>query len=345
MTVHPAATLGIVFELTRQKRRGPPSSRGDMNLNDFEALRKSKSSRFGARNPHGLQMETMTLAQQGNELEEKLQKLKESMRREKGERGHSGLSYWKAEQFGSINSSVLTPDSKKTQKDSAIGKVKIRVLKDEPLTVPPHLPLCETCCCPQTTKQSRMRGPNCGQGDMFIGNYGEKTRVEKTKEEDNKDVKKAFANSLLGGEYDEEESAKSFQEALKEWRSGRCDATAEPVTIWTQTVPTSGVAAQVGFLPLRGHEGGREGWGGGKVPVKVAFPKSRLSYLDRLLLKKHCSIHYLSCLSSQGLEACLEPNPAFNGQEAGYTPNWSAANPRAHRDKQQSQSQSHRGAI
>ncbi|XP_061637964.1 uncharacterized protein zbbx isoform X3 [Phyllopteryx taeniolatus] len=277
-----------------------------MDLNDFVVLPKSKSLQFGARSPQGLQLETVTLAQQGNELEEKLQKLKESMRREKDERGHSGISYRKAEQLGSINSSALMQDSKKIQKHSSMSKVKIRVLKDEPLTgnewrteeplkeevtAPPHLPLCETCCCPQT-KQSRMRGPNCGQGDvradqqMFIGNYGEKTRVEMTKKEQNKDVKKAFANSLLGGEYDEEESAKSFQEALKEWRNRRCDGAVGPVTMWTQTVSMSGIAAQADFLPLRGHEGA-EGWGDSKVPIKVVFPESRLSYLDRLLLKKH----------------------------------------------------------
>lgn len=70
---------------------------------------------------------------------------------------------------------------------------------------------------------------------MFIRNYDEKTRAELTRKEHNKDAKKDFAKSLLGGEYDEEESARSFQQALKEWRNQRCDIAIEPVTIWTQT--------------------------------------------------------------------------------------------------------------
>uniref|UniRef100_A0A3Q2Y929 Uncharacterized protein n=1 Tax=Hippocampus comes TaxID=109280 RepID=A0A3Q2Y929_HIPCM len=96
---------------------------------------------------------------------------------------------------------------------------------------------------------------------MFIRNYDEKTRAELTKKEP-KDAKKDFAKSLLGGEYDEEESARSFQEALKEWRNQRCDNAIEPVTIWTQTE-------------------------GSSIPVQVQFPERSLSYMDRLLLKRY----------------------------------------------------------
>ncbi|XP_051934234.1 uncharacterized protein zbbx isoform X1 [Hippocampus zosterae] len=267
-----------------------------MNFNDFVALPKTKSLQFSARNPQGQQLETVILAQQGNELEEKLQKLKENMRREKGERGQSGIFHWKSEQLTSINSSSMTQGTKKTQKQLSAGRVKIRVLKDEPVTAPPHLPLCETCCCPQTTtRQSKMKGSFRGQGDsrtdqqMFIRNYDEKTRVELTKKEHNKDAKNDFTKSLLGGEYDEEESARSFQEALKEWRNQRCDDAIEPVTIWTQTVSMSGKAAQTDFPPERGHEGE-----GSSVPVQVQFPERSLSYMDRLLLKKYRSTNPLT---------------------------------------------------
>ncbi|XP_077421179.1 uncharacterized protein zbbx isoform X3 [Vanacampus margaritifer] len=266
-----------------------------MNLNAFVVLPKTKSLHFSGRNPQELQLETLTLAQQGNELEEKLQKLKESMRREKGERGQSGIFYRKSEQLVSISSSAVTQGTKKTQKQSSAGKVKIRVLKDEPVTAPPHLPLCETCCCPQTTttRQSRKRASVCGQGDirtdqqqMCIGNYGEKTRTEIIKKEHYKDSKRDFANSLLGGDYDEEESARSFQEALKDWRnqSGGGGA-AEPVTISTQTVSVSGTATQADFPPERSHKGERRE--DSKVPVKVEFTESSLTYMDRLFLKRH----------------------------------------------------------
>uniref|UniRef100_A0A8C2ZMB9 B box-type domain-containing protein n=1 Tax=Cyclopterus lumpus TaxID=8103 RepID=A0A8C2ZMB9_CYCLU len=52
-----------------------------MNLNDFVVLpnNKAKSVKLNARNLQELQMETVTLAQESNEMEEKLQQLKESM--------------------------------------------------------------------------------------------------------------------------------------------------------------------------------------------------------------------------------------------------------------------------
>ncbi|KAM9811363.1 uncharacterized protein zbbx isoform X2 [Syngnathus typhle] len=257
-----------------------------MNLKDFAVLSKTKSLQFSARNPQGLQLESVTLAQQSNELEEKLQKLKDSMRREKGERGHPGTFYRKSEQLASISSSALTQGAKKNQKQSSAGKLKIRVLKDEPVTAPPHLPLCDTCCCPQTTRQSTATGSVCAPRDVkshqqrFIGNYGDKTRAEITKKEHYKVVKKDLANSLLGGEFDEEESARSFQEALKDWRNRRCDGPAEPVTIWTQTV--SGTATQADFPPEGGHQGGNS-----NIAVEVAFPESSRTYLDRLLLMNY----------------------------------------------------------
>ncbi|XP_039987174.1 zinc finger B-box domain-containing protein 1 [Xiphias gladius] len=111
-----------------------------MNLTDFVVLAndKAKSVKLNARNLQELQMETVTLAQESKEMEEKLQQLRESMSKEKEERGHSGGFRWKSGQSGSLNSYALTNSAKKNkeyrlQKLSA-GKVKIRVLKDEPLT-------------------------------------------------------------------------------------------------------------------------------------------------------------------------------------------------------------------
>ncbi|TKS81211.1 Zinc finger B-box domain-containing protein 1 [Collichthys lucidus] len=63
-----------------------------MNLNDFVVLpnNKAKSVKLNARNLQELQMETVTLAQESKEMEEKLQQLKESMSKEKEERGRPG---------------------------------------------------------------------------------------------------------------------------------------------------------------------------------------------------------------------------------------------------------------
>uniref|UniRef100_A0A667ZG79 B box-type domain-containing protein n=1 Tax=Myripristis murdjan TaxID=586833 RepID=A0A667ZG79_9TELE len=83
-----------------------------------------------------------------------------------------------------------------------------------------------------------------------------------------------FAASLLAGEYDEEESAGFFQEALREWRRGR---------------RMSAMATQADLSPDGDTEGrgGREG--GGRIAVRVEFSENSLTYLDRLLLKKHRS--------------------------------------------------------
>ncbi|XP_061924141.1 uncharacterized protein zbbx isoform X5 [Entelurus aequoreus] len=279
-----------------------------MNPNEFvgHPNSKSKSLQFSARNPQGLQIESVTLAQQGNVMEDMLKKLKESMKKEKGERGHPGILQWKAGQYGSINSCAPIPNPKKPQKQLSAGKVKIRVLKDEPLTAPPHLPLCESCCCPQPPRQNKMKGPNFGQGDtatdrqMFAGDCGQDRRAAMTKKEQN--VQKSFQDSLLGGDYDEEESARSFQEALKQWRQERSVGPEEQATMWTQTASKSGVATQTGFPPERDHERQGTGWGNGKVPIKVEFHESRLTYMDRLLLKKHRSIPFVKPASSKERE-------------------------------------------
>uniref|UniRef100_A0A8D3CTI6 Uncharacterized protein n=1 Tax=Scophthalmus maximus TaxID=52904 RepID=A0A8D3CTI6_SCOMX len=60
---------------------------------------------------------------------------------------------------------------------------------------------------------------------------------------------KGFPTSLLSGEYNEEESASSFQAALRQWRG--------------------------------------ETRGKGRMTLRVEFTEDNLTYMDRLLLKKH----------------------------------------------------------
>lgn len=53
-------------------------------------------------------------------------------------------------------------------------------------------------------------------------------------------TERAFPNTLLRGEYNEEESAKSFQEALRQWRGEKGDGGAEPISedaMWTPVRP------------------------------------------------------------------------------------------------------------
>lgn len=60
-------------------------------------------------------------------------------------------------------------------------------------------------------------------------NHGEEKKVEMS-EDGQKREDEGFSISLLGGEYDEEDSARSFQEALRQWRGERSDGEGEPMT-------------------------------------------------------------------------------------------------------------------
>lgn len=51
---------------------------------------------------------------------------------------------------------------------------------------------------------------------------------------------RGFTTTLLRGEYNEEESARSFQEALRQWRGEKSDGVGEPITedaMWTPVRP------------------------------------------------------------------------------------------------------------
>ncbi|XP_063763442.1 uncharacterized protein zbbx [Eleginops maclovinus] len=375
-----------------------------MNLNDFVVLpnNKAKSVKLNSRNLQELKMETVSLAHKSKEMEEKLQQLKESMSKEKEERGQSGGFKWKSGQSRSLNSNPLTNSTKKNkdnrlQKLSA-GKVKIRVLKDEPPTAPPQPPPPPSTIGLQTTRKIRLRGTHCGQcevktagimcaecsEDYCIGCFtrfhqkgalklhrmipiqtdlqthvnarevvscfqnqiypgpppstfanpstnskptpnqtyssnsnttpGDQRpgkgpdvgaqymqfppehsqvlavcqREEKKVDmiEDREDGE-GFPTSLLTGEYNEEESTRSFQEALRQWRGDEAAETMTEGPMWTPIRPVSmsAMATQADLAPVKGAEGG--GRGEGSVPVRVEFTDNSLTYIDRLLLKKH----------------------------------------------------------
>ncbi|KAM6932152.1 uncharacterized protein zbbx [Lycodopsis pacificus] len=307
-----------------------------------------------------LQMETVTLGQESTEMEQKLQQLKESMSKEKEERGHSGGFRWKSGQRGSLNSNALTSGVKKKKEDIlqklSAGKVKIRVLKDEPLTAPPPPPPP-----PREKRKNRLKGTRCGQceiktaglmcaectehycigcftkfhqkgalklhrmipiqtdlqthvstrdvvscfqkqtdprshpitstshaaekpvqlnpdpSQVLTGDHGDEEKSETIEEGQNM--------SFLKGDYNEVESVRSFQEALRQWRGEKSDGSGEPTSegaMWTpiQPVSVSVMATQADLSPDRGG-------GEGRVPVRVEFTENSLTYGDRLHLKKH----------------------------------------------------------
>lgn len=57
----------------------------------------------------------------------------------------------------------------------------------------------------------------------------EEKKVEMIEEGLKRPDEKGFPNTLLIGEYDEEESVRVFQEALRQWRGEKSDGLGEPL--------------------------------------------------------------------------------------------------------------------
>ncbi|XP_062241274.1 mucin-2 [Platichthys flesus] len=357
-----------------------------MNLNDFVVLHnsKAKSVKLNARNLQELQMETVTLSLESKDMEEKLQQLKQSMSKEKEERGHSGGFRWSSGQCGSSNSAKKFKENR-LQKLSA-GKMRIRMLKNEPLTVQPQPPPL-----PRTIRKNRLTGTICGQcevktaglscvectehycigcfarfhqkgalklhrmipiqaelqtrvstrdvvdyypstftspdpcskpgtshtptsnastrqdeqspgreavtipmqahhetSQVLVVNYTEEKQFESGMKRDDE---RGFPSSLLRGEYNEVESARSFQEAVRQWRGQTSDGAGEPIrkeAMWIpdRPVSVSATATQADLSPDREAEGQGRGGGPGRVLLRVEFSDNSLTYMDRLLLKK-----------------------------------------------------------
>uniref|UniRef100_A0A674DX41 Zinc finger B-box domain containing n=2 Tax=Salmo trutta TaxID=8032 RepID=A0A674DX41_SALTR len=354
-----------------------------MNLNDFVVIpNKPKSVKLNARNLRELRMETVMLAQESKEMEDRLQQLRESMSLEKEERERFGGSRWKSGQAGAVNNHSAKRNKESGLQKLSAGKVKIRLLKDQPQP--------EVCRVLEKEKatavlsggqvsssKTRLRGKVCGQcearaagltcaecgEDYCVGCFakfhqkgalklhrmipiqteiqtsvstldvvsrfqrqvqpdpkpdsqtagrgggarGPERRTQAapavththdaqgsqvlvvnplTEEEEefdeleDEEEKEMLTTSLLGGEYDEEESALSFQEALRQWRGEggergeRGDAIWKPFHARTVSVEVMGTQSDLSDS-------------GAERPVKVEFTQHILSYMDRLLIKRH----------------------------------------------------------
>ncbi|XP_074534878.1 zinc finger B-box domain-containing protein 1 [Halichoeres trimaculatus] len=407
-----------------------------MNLNDFMVVpnNKAKSVKLNARNLQDVQTKTVTVAQENEEMEEKLQQLKERMSKEKEERGNSAGFRWKSGQCKSFNNKNYAIKSKDNRLEKlSAGKVKMRVLKDEPLTVTPQppLPLQPPTVGLHSTRKNRLRGRSCGQcevkpaglmcaectedyciscftkfhqkgalklhriipiqtdlrthvstpdvvscfqkhmnpdccpgagtspaashksrtkpdntltpnasltqrdqsprdgveagakpvqlynqNQVLLANHEEKKETMKERPENNH--MEECADSLLRGVYNEEESARSFQEALKQWREEKSDVagktrTGEAMWIPVPPVSVSATATQTDLAADRGTEGRERGEGAASVPVRVEFTKNGLTYLDRLLLKKHRRTPIETCCPS--LPSGSDSFPKTNTEE------------------------------
>ncbi|KAL1257156.1 hypothetical protein QQF64_012701, partial [Cirrhinus molitorella] len=300
-----------------------------------------------------LRMETVQLNQHAKEMENRLEELRQRMNQEKEEREKMGVSHWRSAQPG--------VQSVRTNKENAPhrlspGKMKIRVLKDEPVPAAAVQKQVKAEQAPKVHGSNRklnLRGKVCGQCEVqlaglmcaecgedycvgcfvrfhqkgalkrhrmvpiqaelqtpvstrdVLGRLQQQVSCEESQHAQGASHKSAdeseatekgsapgslqpmsdnqiqhgevlFVNdgvdvedeeageeedsSLLRGGFDEEESARSFQEALKEWR----ERGQRPVSVMeTQTEK------------------------GSQQIIHVEFKEDTLSYMEKLLLKKH----------------------------------------------------------
>ncbi|XP_016403013.1 uncharacterized protein LOC107736004 [Sinocyclocheilus rhinocerous] len=335
-----------------EREKGKAKSTITLHLCSLEKGRAMPASlSLSSWNLRELRMETVQLDQHAKEMERRLEELRQHMNQQKEEREKMGASHWRSAQPG--------VQSVKTNKENAPhrlspGKMKIRVLKDEPVPAVQEQVIAERAAKVHgTNRKLNLKGKVCGQCEVQLaglmcaecgedycvgcfvrfhqkgalqrhrmvpvqaelqtpvstrdvlgrfqqqvsGKENQQSASPKSADESEATEKRSaprilwpisenqihhtqpqvlFVNdgvdledeeageeedsSLLRGGFDEEESARSFQEALKEWR----ERGQRPVSVMeTQT--------EKGSQPL----------------IYVAFKEDTLSYMEKLLLKKH----------------------------------------------------------
>ncbi|XP_030192899.1 protein PRRC2A isoform X2 [Gadus morhua] len=140
-----------------------------MNLNDFVVIpnTKAKSTKLNGRKLQELRMETVTLAQESEWMEQRLQQLKESMIREKQERGRPEGYRWKSGKAGTMtNPSSANRNKEYPPQTLAPGRLKIRLLKEEPLKAPVP-PASQPTPTLASGRKQRLRGKICGQCEVM----------------------------------------------------------------------------------------------------------------------------------------------------------------------------------
>ncbi|XP_064521857.1 zinc finger B-box domain-containing protein 1 isoform X1 [Pseudopipra pipra] len=242
-----------------------------MNINDFVILPGSKtgtSVRLKTKTVRELQLEKEQLETENREMEKKLQQLQSNMSREKEERKKLSPYHWKSGQAGpmTIQARVLS-QSKENWKKVSSGKVKLQILKDqiqEPVKEQ-FKPEMENAVAHKNSEVERVA---CGLSEI------KSVLLEPPSESTCTGPENEDEGLLLNGSYNEEESAKSFQEALLQWRKGNSDH--------REQVPASEVPSEsVGICEVQTSVTVLE------EPVQVEFKKDGLSYMEKLLLKKY----------------------------------------------------------
>ncbi|XP_010223156.1 PREDICTED: zinc finger B-box domain-containing protein 1, partial [Tinamus guttatus] len=275
-----------------------------MNIKDFVVLPGSKagtSVRLKAKNVRELKLEKVQLELENKEMEKKLQQLQSNMNREKEERKKSRAFHWRNGQAGpmTIQARLLSQKQENSNKVSS-GKVTLKMLKEQ-IQEPVKQSFKGEVAKAVASETPEMKGAPYGQCET--------NSVLLPAESVQTGLKKQETGLLLQGAFNEEESTQSFQEALMQWRNRYCDHR-------TALNSSEVLPASVGVCEVQTHLTLM------KEPIQVEFKADGLSYMEKLLLKKHRRTPINEVSSNQvndlrPVQALNEHQAAVFGEEGG----------------------------
>ncbi|XP_005525173.1 PREDICTED: zinc finger B-box domain-containing protein 1 [Pseudopodoces humilis] len=242
-----------------------------MNVNDFVILPGSKSGtsvRLKTKTVKELQLEKAQLETENKEMEKRLRQLQTNMSREKEERRKLGAYHWKSGQAGPrMTQARAVAQNNENRKKVSPEKVKFQVLKEQSQG-PVKKPVKSERDVVAHEKLG-VKGMACGTPEIKGG------ALEPVSESTCASLGKLGNKGLLwSGAFDEEASAKSFQEALLQWRKDQSDPGGELCASGVPSEPVGICEVQTNVTAL-------------KEPIHVEFQKDGLSYMEKLLLKKY----------------------------------------------------------
>uniref|UniRef100_A0A3B3BE74 B box-type domain-containing protein n=1 Tax=Oryzias melastigma TaxID=30732 RepID=A0A3B3BE74_ORYME len=211
-----------------------------------------------------LQLTAATLDNESKEMEERLQQLKEHMSKEKEERGSLRLPLFYSTRPFSAPLQPPPPPSFRSVAQRTARRNRVKEAICGPCEVK-TAGLCAECtriCCFGCFVNFHQKGalklhnttPAQVGSVTWINILNLVGGVQMVNDEEEKEMRGIETSCLLDGNFSEEESARYFQEALKQWRGERRNGKEQ-----LMDTPT----------------------------VRVQFTQNKLTYMDRLLLKKH----------------------------------------------------------
>uniref|UniRef100_A0A8C8A3T1 Zinc finger B-box domain-containing protein 1 n=1 Tax=Otus sunia TaxID=257818 RepID=A0A8C8A3T1_9STRI len=233
-----------------------------------------------------LQLEKVQLERENREMEEKLQQLQSTMSREKEERRKTSAYRWKSGQAGPMTIQARVFSQSKENNKVSSGRVKLQILKEQ-IQEPVKEPFKHEMANAVAHEKPEVKGIACGPCEMkSVWLREADTRVGKLevvdhffKEEPSSEstctgLENQDKGLLLNDIFNEEESAKSFQEALLQWRKDNCDHR-------EQLHASEVLSESVGIREVQTNLTVK------KEPIHIEFKKGGLSYMEKLLLKKY----------------------------------------------------------